>query len=155
MLNKRFIKDMLFGTTEEKWSSVGILISRIPFCLALFHYHGMEKVTGYSTMAPHFRDPIGLGPEFSLMYATLADSICSWLILFGVFTRPASFILFVNVVVAMIFVHPWEQRILLYIGYFGFTLLTGAGRYSLDFRFFANSREASAGHNPSTTFAQE
>lgn len=154
MSNKISIKDLIFATTGEKWSSVGILISRVPFCLALFHYHGMEKVTGYSTMAPHFRDPLGLGPEFSLMYATLADSICSWLILAGLLTRPASVILFVNVVVAMIFVHPWEQRILLYIGYFGFTALTGAGRYSLDFRFFGKHREAAPERLPSTTFAR-
>jgi putative oxidoreductase len=123
-------------TTQEKAPSLGLLVSRIPWCVALFYFHGLEKVTGFDKMAVHFRDPLGLGPHFTLMYATAADAVCSVLILLGILTRPAALLLFVNVLVALIFIHPWEERLLLYNAYFLMILLVGPGRYSLDSLLF-------------------
>lgn len=143
---KLSMKQLIFATTNDKVTSLGLLVSRIPFCFALFHYHGLEKVTGYGTMVEHFRNPLGFGTHFTLAFALLADSICSLLILFGIITRPAAVIVFVNVLVAMVFVHPWEQRILLYIGFYALIALAGAGRYSLDFLFFNQSHEAQVRH---------
>src|SRR5579872_914873 len=117
-VNRHFIKKLTFSTTDDKATSFGLLLSRILFGITLFHYHGMEKVTGYGTMVEHFRNPLGLGTHFTLAYALVADAICSLLIALGIFTRPAAVILFVNVLVALVFIHPWEQRVLLYVAYY-------------------------------------
>ena len=141
-LNKLFIKKLTFSTTNNKAASIGLLVSRIPWCITLFYFHGLEKVTGYNTMVEHFRNPLGLGTHFTLAYALVADAVCSTLILLGIFTRPAAVILFVNVLVALVFIHPWEERLLLYNAFFAMIVFTGPGRYSLDTFFFKQFNEA-------------
>ena len=141
-LNKLFIKKLTFSTTNNKGASIGLLVSRIPWCITLFYFHGLEKVTGYNTMVEHFRNPLGLGTHFTLAYALVADAVCSTLILLGIFTRPAAVILFVNVLVALVFIHPWEERLLLYNAFFAMVVFTGPGRYSLDGFFFNKPEQA-------------
>ena len=140
--NRQIIKRLTFATTNNKAASVGLLVSRIPWCMALFYFHGLEKVTGYGTMVEHFRNPLGLGTHFTLAYALVADAVCSTVILLGIFTRPAAVILFVNLMVAMIFIHPWEERLLLYNAFYLMILLAGPGRYSLDAFIFKQTQDA-------------
>ena len=73
--------------------------------------------------------------------AALADGICTLLLILGLFTRWASFILFVNVFVAWALVHHFAllgkgndhgELIVLYLGGCVALFFLGAGKYSLD-----------------------
>jgi len=78
-----------------------------------------------------------MSPELSLALTVFAQVICSGLLLFGLGTRLAAFILAINMLVAVVVAHkadPFEKAepalhfLLVYI----VLLLTGAGRFSLD-----------------------
>src|SRR5579863_99477 len=83
-----------------------------------------------------------IAEQVTLAYALLADAICSLLIALGILTRPAAVILFVNVLVALVFIHPWEQRVLFYVAYYALIVFSGAGRYSLDYLYYKEPRKA-------------
>ncbi len=123
----------------------GLLTLRIFFGLNLFLRHGLEKIAHFSQMSRHFPDPIHIGSHLSLAFALISDAICSLLVAFGLGTRVAAFIVFVNVGVAFVLVHhhPFAsgrgEFLLLYIGGFLALVFTGGGRYSLDWRFWGRS----------------
>jgi uncharacterized membrane protein YphA (DoxX/SURF4 family) len=58
---------------DDRSTSAGLLILRVFVGLPIFIKHGLEKLTGYSTMVRHFPDPIYIGAHASLAYALLAD----------------------------------------------------------------------------------
>jgi putative oxidoreductase len=129
------------GTTEGN-ASIGLLILRVLAGLSLFLKHGLEKLTGYSTMVQHFPDPIHIGAHASLAYALLSDGICSALVVVGLVTRPAAFVIVVNLLTVFFLVHHAAfftsghvELVALYIAAFATLLFTGAGRLSVDARF--------------------
>ncbi len=122
-------------------SDIGLLLLRIFLGANLFLRHGLEKITHFSQMASHFPDPIHIGSHWSLIFALISDAICSVLVFFGLGTRVAAFIVFIDIGVAFALVHHYPfhaargEMLLLYIGGFLALAFTGAGRYSLDQRF--------------------
>lgn len=119
--------------------SVGLLILRVIAGLSLFLKHGLEKLTGYATMVQHFPDPIHIGAHASLAYALLSDGICSVLVVVGLATRPAAFIIVVNLMTVFFLVHHAAffssghvELVALLIAAFGALLFTGPGRFSID-----------------------
>jgi putative oxidoreductase len=42
-----------------------LLLLRVWLGIGVFLRHGIEKITGFSKMAEHFPDPIGIGPSAS------------------------------------------------------------------------------------------
>jgi len=132
----------LFATgTGSNHTSLGLLILRFA-CLSLFLRHGLEKLTGYSTMVQHFPDPLHVGAHFGLAFALVSDGICSVLVLIGLATRPAAAVVLFNVLVAFVFVHhaaffsnPHVELVALYVLIFAALLFTGPGRYSVDAMF--------------------
>jgi len=129
------------GTTGRS-TSLGLLILRVLAGLSLFLKHGLEKLTGYSTMVQHFPDPLHIGAHASLAYALLSDGICSGLVVAGLVTRPAAFIILMNLLTVFFLVHHAAffssghvELVALYIAAFAALLFTGAGRFSVDARF--------------------
>jgi putative oxidoreductase len=127
--------------TAGKATSLGLLLLRVLAGLSLFLRHGLEKLTGYSTMVQHFPDPIHIGPHAGLAYALLSDGICSVLVIVGLGTRPAAFVILVNLLTAFFLVHhaaffsnAHVEIVGLYISVFSALLITGPGRFSLDAR---------------------
>src|SRR6516164_6997369 len=98
------IKDFITGKSSESMN-LGLLILRVCTGLSLFLKHGLEKLTGYSTMVQHFPDPVHIGAHASLAFALLSDGICSVLVILGLATRPAAAIILINVATAFFFVH--------------------------------------------------
>jgi putative oxidoreductase len=133
------------GSTGSGSSDLGLLLLRIFLGANLFLRHGLEKITHFSQMSGHFPNPIHIGSHWSLIYAMISDAICSVLVFFGLGTRVAAFIIFVNigVVFSLVDHYPFSNNhgelLLLYIGGFLALVLTGAGRYSLDWRFWGRS----------------
>lgn len=101
--------------------------------------HGIPKLAmlfGSGEIA--FADPIGLGMEISLTLVVFAEVICSILILLGLGTRVAAIPLIINMFVAFFIVHaqdPFQikELALIYLLIFSVLLITGGGKYALDY----------------------
>ena len=133
------LKNALRSTPTNASTSFGLLILRVGAGLSLFLKHGLEKLTGYSRMVQHFPNPIHIGTHASLAFALLTDGICSLLIVLGLATRPAAFLLLVTLLTAFFLVHhaaffteSHVELVWIYIVVFAALLFTGPGRFSVD-----------------------
>lgn len=133
------IRNALKSTPTNATTSFGLLILRVCAGLSLFLKHGVEKLTGYSRMVQHFPNPIHIGAHASLAYALLSDGICSLLVVLGLATRPAAFIILINMLVVFFLVHnaafftnPHVELVFVYIAVYAALLFTGPGRFSVD-----------------------
>ena len=88
----------------------GLLVLRVVLGATLFFKHGLEKITHFSQMSSHFPNPVHVGSHASLIFALLSDAICSLLVVFGLGTRFAAFMIVVNMSVALYFVHHLALR---------------------------------------------
>lgn len=145
------MKRTLNWLTRE-WKSgndTGLLIFRLVFGLVLFYGHGFEKMSVIlSGKEIQFMDPIGIGAGTSYHMAAFAEGVCAILLILGLFSRIASFILSINFLVIFIF-HAFiagdgfavlELRFFYLFAFIGITL-TGPGRFSLDYLFFRRKNE--------------
>lgn len=123
-------------------ADVALLVLRVVGILPMFIKHGIEKIFTFSAMSPHFADPIGIGPVPSLVCAMIADSICTILMVLGLFTRWAALISFTNLMVAWIFVHHFlfmgknsdhGELIVIYLAATLTLFFSGPGKYSVDY----------------------
>jgi len=127
----------LTETLDKKFTDLGLLIMRASFGLLLAFGHGWGKLSGFSTMAPHFPDPFGVGSTFSLALAIFAEFFCSIAVTLGILARLAVLPLIIMFLTAIFIIHandPWEKKefALLYLIPFVTILLIGPGKYSLD-----------------------
>lgn len=100
--------------------------------------HGWPKLHKLiSTGEFKFGDPIGLGPEVSLVATIFAEFVCSILLILGFKTKLATIPLMFTMLVAAFIVHaddPFgrkEKALLFFVGYL-VILMMGPGRYSVD-----------------------
>jgi len=119
----------------------GLLALRINAALPLFLKHGTEKLFRFHHMIVYFPDPLHIGVIPSLLFATLSDGICSLLLIAGFATRWAALICFINIFVALAFVHHFVifgpqgdhgELMVLYLAAMVTLFLCGAGKYSAD-----------------------
>lgn len=105
--------------------------------------HGAPKVKKIMAGDFGFADPIGLGPETSLVLMAFAEAICGFLVILGLGTRWAAITLIIGLGVAAFIHHAADpfsnkEKPMLFLVIFVVLLLTGGGRYSLDRRLFGN-----------------
>jgi putative oxidoreductase len=121
-------------------TDAGLFVLRVIAGMSLFLKHGTEKLFGFSQMSAHFPNLLHLG-VFGLVFATLGDGICSLLIVFGLATRWASLICFINIFAAWALVHHFlffgrgsdhGELIVLYLAAFLAIFIAGPGRLSVD-----------------------
>lgn len=126
-------------------SDFGLLVLRIVLGGMLFWRHGLEKITHFSRMSSHFPNPIHIGSHASLIYSLISDAICSLLVVLGLGTRAAALVIVVNLGVAFYFVHHMAvhqehvELVLIYLAGFLALMFAGAGRFSLDWKFWGRS----------------
>ena len=129
--------------TRDATASLGLFVLRVGTGLMMLIGHGLGKIQGFAEKKDHF--PI---PEFfplnrmsnpvSLMATIGAEVGCAGLLVLGLATRPAAFILAFTMVVAAFQVHadgPWfigqgagpKEPALLYLIPAIAILLSGAG----------------------------
>jgi putative oxidoreductase len=131
---------ILYSTQLGKRNvGIGLMLLRLGAGLSVFLKHGLEKLTGYSTMVQHFPDPIHVGAHFGLAFALVSDGICSILVLLGLATRPAAGWILINLLTAFFFVHHAAffsnghvELVAVYIAVFAAILFTGPGYLSID-----------------------
>ena len=135
------IKSLVKTDVSAQSTSAGLFVLRVFTGLSLFLKHGLEKLTGYSTMVQHFPDPIHIDAHASLAFALLSDGICSVLVILGLATRPAAAVILVNLLTAFFFVHhaaffsvAHVELVWVYAVVFAALLFTGPGRISVDAR---------------------
>ena len=73
----------------------GLLVLRVVLGGMLFFKHGLEKATHFSQMSSRFPNPVHIGSHASLVFALISDAICSLLVVLGLGTRFAAFIIVV------------------------------------------------------------
>jgi putative oxidoreductase len=119
-------------------NDAALLILRVLLGLGLFAKHGIEKFTNFGQMKDHFPDPLHIGSTLGLIWALLADGICSILVILGAGTRLAALVIVINLFIVFAFMHKFSfagghaEMVYVYLGGFITVLLAGAGKYSID-----------------------
>ncbi len=128
------LKDLLNNKLRNV--DLGLLLLRIAGAgFMLTHGYGkfMKVLSGDFT----FPDPIGLGPEISLILTAFAEFICAIFVLVGFKSRLFSTFLMFTMLVAAFIAHgadPFGKKelALLYFFIYLAIFLMGAGKYSID-----------------------
>jgi len=125
--------------TDDYGPVLNILILTLRIVVAgLMLTHGVPKLVNLLNGDLSFADPIGIGPELSLILTIFAEVFCSLLILIGYKSRLASMPLIFTMLVALLIVHSNDPifqhwNILLYLLAYGLLLHLGGGKYSLTY----------------------
>lgn len=136
------MKKFLFDCgTRDLTASIGILFLRVATGLLMMLAHGIPKLQNYETLRSKFQAPSSLsgflnGP-ISLILTIGAEVGAAGLLVIGLATRPAAFILCFTMVIAAFDVHaadPFKVKelALMYLVCGVAILLTGAGSISVD-----------------------
>lgn len=127
-------------------TDVSLLVLRLFTAFFMFFGHGWGKLSNVFSGNFQFGDPLGLGPEVSLILSAFAEGICSILIMVGFYTRAAAIFLIINMTVAFLFVHITDpfgrmEMALLYLVIFLSVFLLGPGKYSIDGKMKSGSQD--------------
>ncbi len=145
------MKKLLFDCgTRDATASLGILALRVMVGLMMLIGHGIPKIRAYDVRkvffyVPDFYPLKWMSPQVSLMVCIGAEVLASLLIVIGLATRPAAFVLGMCMVVAgfgALGASPWFQTSptlietkelsLMYLIPMIAIILSGAGAWSLD-----------------------
>jgi len=119
----------------------GRLVLRAFMFGTLFLKHGTPKLFGFNTELVGYPDVFHLGPVLTLVIATIADGICSMLIVVGFATRWAVMYSFCNFAVGWGMVHGFAilgtegrvaEQITIYLAGCVAVFCLGPGKYSVD-----------------------
>jgi putative oxidoreductase len=113
----------------------GLLLLRVGFSVGLMT-HGYGKFMKVIQGNFEFRDPIGIGPTFSLILASIGEFIAPILILIGWKTRIASLFPIITMLVAFAIAHDGDpfstkEKSFVYLIAFLTLYFTGPGKYAL------------------------
>lgn len=120
---------------------VGLLVFRILAAGALLKAHGLPKLLDIQASIAHIPDPLGFGGTFSTYYAIFTNVICALCVAFGFLTRFAAFFIITLTLSGLFLIHLHDpaniqDTPIIYSIVFGFIAYMGAGKYSLDHKFF-------------------
>ena len=134
---------LFFGAPLSKEGyDLALLLLRM-FVGAAMLTHGIPKLMNFSALSQSFPDPIGFGPAFALSLTILAEAACSALLILGLFTRLSALLMAVNMAVAAFIIHAGDpfsgkELAVFYFATYLFFFLTGAGRYSFDYKLLGS-----------------
>ncbi len=129
-----------------RYADAGLLFLRFGPGFIMAYTHGWDKLTHFGDYAQDFYSFLGLGGAFTLGIAVFAELICSILIVLGLGTRMASIPLLITMMIIVFDVGAGKpiykiETPLLYMMIFVVLMITGAGKYSLDYKFFNKSSQ--------------
>lgn len=110
-----------------------------------FFTHGWAKWDNFTAMAESFPDPLGVGSFTSLVLAIFAEAVCSLGVCMGFLHRLALIPMIFTMGIAFFVIHggdPFAAKELsfVYLIVFGVLLVTGPGRYSVDYLFLSKAQ---------------
>ena len=121
---------------REKLISLLILAVRIFFGV-LFFVHGLDKMINFSALSETFPSVLGFGSYMSLMLSVFCEFCCSLFLIAGLLERIILLPMIISMGVAFFYIHdammPEGELSLIYLVIFIILLVTGPGRYSLDY----------------------
>lgn len=138
---KTNLKNIFNPGTQETHTSVALLVLRVAVGSFMLT-HGIGKMLMlFSDQPIAFPDPIGLGFTVSLTLAFFAEAVCSVLLILGIATRASTLPLLVTMFIAGFIIHAADpfmvkELALLYFTIYSVLLITGAGKYSLDYLIY-------------------
>ena len=117
---------------------VSLLIGLIRlFFGALSFMHGLDKMTDFNALSYTFPSVFGLGSYMSLMLSIFVEFACSMFLMAGCLVRIILIPMIISMAVAFFDVHdammPDGELSLIYLIVFFGLLITGPGRYSVDY----------------------
>ncbi len=129
----------IFDTTRDKklYNFILFLVRITIACFMLTH--GLKKLDLLLSDDPvQFADPFGVGSVATLILVIFAEVVCSALLIIGLATRLVVLPLIVTMAVAVFMIHKtdgFERQELgsIYLLVYVFLLVTGSGKYSLDY----------------------
>ncbi|MDX1619217.1 MAG: DoxX family protein [Balneolaceae bacterium] len=136
---KNRLATFFLGTeTHPRITDAGKLAVRLLFGLTLALRHGWPTTrTALAGGDPGFPDPLGLGPEVTMLLVGTVEFVFVLFVLFGFLTRLSALAVVVNFSVA-VFIHHWadpfghKELAFLYLSAMTTILLLGPGRFSVD-----------------------
>ena len=133
-------------TTNSNYHSLGLLLLRIIGGLMMVYNHGWSKITAdpekWNRLGHALTDFIGLEflSTFFGFMAAFSESVCALLIIIGLFTHPASILLFFTMFVASInhiMDNEMPELAIMYCLLSLVLIVSGPGNYSLDKKWFS------------------
>jgi putative oxidoreductase len=140
------MRKLFYPGLNEKNINIALLILRLVVA-GFMLTHGIPKLGRlFSGEEIQFGDPIGIGPEASLILTVFAEFLCSVLIGIGLGTRLAAIPLIITMAVAAFIAHgadPFgrQELALFYMVVYVVILLTGGGKFSLDYFLFRKNKK--------------
>lgn len=149
---KRFLFDC---GTRDPLASSGLLALRLPVSLMMLLGHGLPKWQNFDQLKPIFAEMVPLpwvSAAVTLSACILAEVLAPILLILGLATRPAAFLLGFAMVVAAFHVHqgdPWilapgvpgaKEPALLYLIPMLVLIISGAGSWSADAALYEEKR---------------
>lgn len=142
--------------TRDATASLGLIVLRVGVGLLMLIGHGVGKIEKFDVLKEGFPVPTFwplsmMSPFFSVLATIGAEVICAGLIVIGLATRPAAFILAFTMIVAAFNINagePWfaqgavgpKEGAVLYLIPAVAILLAGAGSFSLDAVIYKGNR---------------
>ena len=121
---------------REKVVSLLILALRVFFGV-LFFTHGLDKMINFNTLSETYPSVLGLGSYMTLMVSIFCEFACSLFLIAGLMERIVLLPMIASMAVAFFDIHdgmfPEGELSLIYLILFVVLLLTGPGRYSVDY----------------------
>lgn len=121
---------------REKVVSLLILALRVFFGV-LFFTHGLDKMVNFNTLSETYPSVLGFGSYMTLMVSIFCEFACSLFLIAGLMERIILLPMIASMAVAFFDVHdgmfPEGELSLIYLILFVVLLLTGPGRYSVDY----------------------
>jgi putative oxidoreductase len=140
------MRKLLYKLLPLKNVDFSILILRIGIS-GLMLTHGYPKLLKLFEGEPvAFASVFGLSAIVSLILAVFAEFLCSIFIILGYYTRLAAVPLIITMSVAAFHIHrddPFsvKEKALLFLLFYIMLLLTGAGKYSVDYLMLKKRRK--------------
>jgi len=122
---------------REKVVSLLILALRVFFGV-LFFTHGLDKMINFNTLSETYPSVLGFGSYMTLMVSIFCEFACSLFLIAGLMERIVLLPMIASMAVAFFDIHdgmfPEGELSLIYLILFVVLLLTGPGRYSVDYQ---------------------
>jgi putative oxidoreductase len=136
MMLRKFLKP----ATLTNQISLAVFILRVGFA-GFLATHGYGKLQSFLAGDHDFPDPLHISPVVSQGLTIFAEFFCSLLMILGLFTRLASIVLVLCMLVIAFMIHGKnslgdKEHAFLYLIVFVVIFLTGPGKYSLDARLY-------------------
>ncbi|WP_205514619.1 DoxX family protein [Longitalea arenae] len=133
------MKKMVFSQ-NEKAKALGHLFLRVVFGFFLM-INGWDKFAHFSSYAPDFLDPFGIGSGAALSLVVFAELGCGLCIVLGLLTRLCVVPVLITFLVATFIAHAQDgfavkQTAMLYLFLSLYFIVTGSGSYSLDEKIY-------------------